>query len=229
MIGIGGGGFANDLNDNGVVAGVDTSTGQNRAFAWSRDTGVIYLGSFGGTGSVAVRVNNRGQVVGSAQTPDGPRAFVWTRSEGLVDLNTHIPHAPPGLVLTSARAISENGAIVASSNAGLMLLLPRTHHHAAPVVGPIKASTGAHVHGTLSFYAGFRNADPRSSHKAVWFWGDGSKNAGIVSERHGVGSVSGQHAYRAAGSYTVRLTVTSSGGMSTTVARTVVVGGSGAR
>lgn len=221
MISIEGGRNANDLNDKGMVVGVDTSTG--RAFVWSRDGGIIYPGNFGGTTSVAVRVNNRGQVVGSAQAPDGPRAFVWTRGEGLVDLNTRIPHAPPGLVLTFARAISENGAIVASSNAGLVLLLPRASSHAAPLVGPIKSATGAHVHATLSFSAAFRDANPRNTHKAVWSWGDGNKTWGTVSEKNGVGSVSGQHAYRAAGSYKLRLTVTSSTGASTTVEQTVVV------
>lgn len=124
MIGIGEGGFANDLNDKGMVVGVDTSSGQDRAFAWTRRTGVIYLGTFGGASSVAVRVNERGQVIGSAEAPDGPRAFVWTRAEGLVDLNTRIPDAPEGLVLTFARAISDDGAIVASSTAGLVLLVP---------------------------------------------------------------------------------------------------------
>lgn len=125
MIGIGAGGFANDINDKGMVVGVETISGQDRAFAWTSKTGVIYLGTFGGSSSIAVRVNNHGQVVGSAQAPDGPRAFVWSRAEGLVDLNTRIPDAPAGLVLTFARAISDNGAIVASSNAGVVLLVPR--------------------------------------------------------------------------------------------------------
>lgn len=223
MIGIGEGGFANDLNDKGMVVGVETISGQDRAFAWTRGTGVIYLGTFGGASSVAVRVNNRGHVVGSAQAPDGARAFVWSRADGLVDLNTRIPDAPAGLVLTFARAISDNGAIVASSNAGLVLLVPRPFAHAAPVVGPVNVTGTSRINATQSFSASFKDADLRDTHKATWSWGDGSKDAGTVSERNGTGSVSSQHTYRAPGIYTVRLTVTDSSGTSATVQRTVVV------
>lgn len=123
MIGIGIGGYATDINDRGMVVGVETSIGQDRAFAWTREAGLAFLGTFGG-GSVAVRVNNSGQVIGSAQSADGPRAFVWSRREGLVDLNTRVVDPPVEMVLTYARAISDSGAIVASSTAGLVLLLP---------------------------------------------------------------------------------------------------------
>lgn len=220
---IGEGGFANDLNDKGMVVGVETISGQDRAFAWTRGTGVIYLGTFGGASSVAVRVNNRGHVVGSAQAPDGARAFVWSRADGLVDLNTRIPDAPAGLLLTFARAISDNGAIVASSNAGLVLLVPRPFAHAAPVVGPVNVTGMSRINATQSFSAIFKDADLRDTHKATWSWGDGSKDAGTVSEGNGIGSVSSQHTYRAPGIYTVRLTVTDSSGTSATVQRTVVV------
>jgi probable HAF family extracellular repeat protein len=210
------GGFnsqAYDINDRGLLVAFDTTT--NEGFAWSRETGVLDIG----TGVIPFRVNNRGQAVGTA----GGHAIIWTRGTGVVDLNTRIPDAPPGLTLTVAHDISDSGAIVASSTSGLVLLLPHRGTNVAPVVGAIQAGGPAVVNRLLTFSAAFRDADAGDTHKATWHWGDGQVDTGIVSESHGAGSVSGQHAYRAAGIYTVRLTVTDSNGKSTTVQRTVVV------
>ncbi|MGX4642250.1 PKD domain-containing protein [Massilia sp. SYSU DXS3249] len=218
-----------DINDRGLAVGIDTATGVNAGYTWTRETGIRFLGNFaGGLNSIAHAVNNRGQVVGEAPAPGlGLRAFVWTRAEGLVDLNTRIPDAPPGLVLRSARDISENGAIVAESTSGLVLLVPRAVSHVAPVVGPIEASGPAVANRLLSLSAGFKDADLRDTHKANWSWGDGKQETGVVSAKNGTGSVSGQHVWRAPGTYTVRLTVTDSGGKSTTVTRKVVVSKTG--
>lgn len=218
------------INDRGLVVGIDTATGVNFGYTWTQETGLRFLGNFvGGLNSVPYAVNNRGQVVGGAPTiPGGQHAFVWTRAEGMVDLNTRIPDAPPGLTLTIARDISEKDAIVAESTSGLVLLVPSAVSHAAPVIGSIEVSGTAAANRLLTLSAGFRDADLGDTHKATWSWGDGKQDAGIVSTKNGSGSVSGQHAWRTPGTYTVRLTVTDSGGKSTTVTRTVVVCGAGA-
>jgi probable HAF family extracellular repeat protein len=204
---------AYDINDKGLLVAFDTST--NQGFAWSRETGVLNIG----TGATAIRVNNRGQAVGGA----GGHAILWTRNGGIVDLNTRIPHAPPGLTLQFAYDISDNGAIVAASTSGLVLLLPYGGASGAPAVGPVQTSGAAAANHLLSFSAAFQDASPGDTHTATWSWGDGAVEAGIVSESRGTGNVSGQHAFRAAGVYTVKLTVTDSSGNSTTVQRTVTV------
>jgi probable HAF family extracellular repeat protein len=204
---------AYDINDKGLLVAFDTSTSQG--FAWSREAGVLDIG----TGAMAIRVNNRGQAVGGA----GGHAILWTRNGGIVDLNTRIPHAPPGFMLQFAYDISDNGAIVAASTSGLVLLLPVGGASGAPAVGPVQSSGAAAVDHLLSFSASFQDANPGDTHKATWSWGDGRVETGIVSESRGTGSVSGQHTFRAAGVYTVRLAVTDSGGNSTTVQRTVTV------
>jgi probable HAF family extracellular repeat protein len=174
-------------------------------------------------------VNNRGQVVGEAPALGlGRRAFIWTRTEGMIDLNTRIPDAPSGLVLTAARDISEHGAIVAESSSGLVLLVPRAVSDAAPVIGTIEASGNATVNRLLSLSAAFKDADLHDTHKATWSWGDGKQDTGIVGARNGTGSVSGQHAWYKPGVYVVRLTVTDNRGRSATVKRTVTVYGPGA-
>lgn len=134
---------------------------------------------------------------------------------------------PPGFTLTIARDISDNGAIVANSNTGLVLL-PRAGGPAAPVVGAIAFSGAASIHVPVSFSASFTDSDPRDTHKAAWSWGDGQVEADTVSESNGAGSVSAMHTYHAAGMYNVRLTVTDSSGRKTVVHRTVMVCGPGA-
>lgn len=223
--------FVIAMNDKDVVVGIfRTLTGPLRAFAWTKKTGMKDLGTFGGSNAFAQDVNNLGQVVGTAEARDGgSRAFVWTRAEGLVDLNTRIPVAPPGFVVTFARAISDNGSIVADSNAGLVLLVPKAATHVAPTVGPIKLSGAARINTPLSVSASFKDPDLGDTHRATWSWGDGSKDeAGAVAGENGAGTVSGKHTYRTAGVYTVKLTVTDSSGKSATVHRTVVVCGPGA-
>lgn len=89
---------------------------------------MVDLGTLGEPDSSAVDVNASGQVVGVAfaanlpATSGQPRAFSWTASGGMIDLNAHIPTAPQGVELLSASAVSDNGAIVATSNTGLVLL-----------------------------------------------------------------------------------------------------------
>ncbi|WP_409267031.1 hypothetical protein [Massilia sp. BHUDP2] len=42
-----------------------------------------------------------------------------------------------------------------------------------------------------SFSAAFKEAKLGDIHKATWTWGDGSKDAAVVSERNGAGNASG--------------------------------------
>lgn len=219
--------LATRINEKGLVIGdlVDFPL-TFHGFIWSRDTGLIEIGQGQPEIVTSARgLNNRGQVVGSI----AGRAYVWTRAAGFVDLNTLVPHAPAGLVLLEGIDINDSGDILAQANTGLVLLAPHAGpSHSAPVAGPIKITGSARVGIPLAFSATFKDADPRDTHTATWTWGDGSRNTGTVSGRHGAGSVSGQHAYRKAGIYTVKLTITDSAGKSTTVQRRVVICASGA-
>lgn len=211
------------INDKGMVIG--NLSGRrggaffNHGFVWTWEHGVVEIG-IDSTNSMANDLNAHGHVVGAVSD----RAYVWTRATGIIDLNTRIPDAPAGLELREARAISDNGSIVVQSSAGVVLLVPNAPaSHQAPVLGPIAFNGNAHVNSLLSFSASFKDTDRHDTHKAIWYWGDGTSDTGIVSEKYGSGSVSGQHVYRKAGTYTVKLIVTDSGGKSTTVQRNVVV------
>jgi len=215
------------INDRGMVVGqVIDFTHIYHGFIWTRETGLTELGAaFPGISTAAMAVNNRGQVVGLYDN----RAYVWTRAQGVVDLNARLGGAPDGMVLSSGLAISDNGAIVARGNTGLVLLVPPggtggTGGTAPPVPGPITLAGVPVVNMGLTFSAPFRDADRRDRHRATWVWGDGSQEPATVSERNGTGSVSGQHTYRTPGTYTPRLTVTDSTGRGSTVRRNVVIG-----
>ncbi len=201
--------YAEHINEKGLVIGQEAfNPVETLGFVWSREHGILRFGTAGVEPSYAADLNNLGQVVGRI----GDQAIVWTRTGGVVNLNTRIPGAPPGLTLFQAEAVSDNGSIVAAANTGLVLLVPSAAYNQAPVAAPIALTGATRVNALVSFSSAFRDVDLRESHSATWTWGDGSTSAGTVSASNGSGSVSGQHAWRKTGIYTVRLSILDSGG-----------------
>lgn len=108
------------ISASGQVAGTTGSFGQYQAFS-STPAGII---TYIGTATKANAINSSGQVVGTDTSSGASRAFVWSSVSGMVDLNTRLSNAPAGMVLEEALAISDTGAIVVSSNQGLVLVMP---------------------------------------------------------------------------------------------------------
>ncbi|MHA2225874.1 MAG: hypothetical protein ACXAC8_11755, partial [Candidatus Hodarchaeales archaeon] len=80
------------LNDLGQVAGTSYLTnGEERAFFWSKETGIVNLGTLGGTQSSAKAINNAGRVVGLSTIPQDTEQhiFLWSQAIGMID--TRIP------------------------------------------------------------------------------------------------------------------------------------------
>lgn len=96
-----------------------------RPFCWLPQVGLVDLLGQAGTSGQASRINGDGVVVGWYRNGDeaAQRAFAWTEAAGLIDLNSRIDPAL-GLHLDNAVAVSEDGAIVAVSGAGLVMLSP---------------------------------------------------------------------------------------------------------
>lgn len=230
-IGTGGGteSFAMAMSPGAQVAGlINLADGWQRAISWTRAGGMRNLGTLGGRSSRAIQLNNKGQVVGFAyDKKQAFRAFVWSAQTGMVDLNTRLRQAPPGLVLDDALAINDSGAIVASSNAGLVLLKPVTSSMGVsseppvlgPITGPEQVRTGAPLHAAI----GWVDQDRVGVHSVSWSWGDGSSGAGRLREDGAKGSATASHSYAAPGIYPVTLTLLDRSGRSTTVTRSVVV------
>lgn len=114
------------INASGWTTGNSaTSSGLPHAFVHDGTT-MRDLGTLGGGFAEANVINASGQVVGASFTSTGEQhAMTWTEAGGMVDLNKVLHNPPPGLVLTNAFTISDNGSIVAQANPGLVLLKPR--------------------------------------------------------------------------------------------------------
>jgi probable HAF family extracellular repeat protein len=229
--------FATGINASGRVIG--QIAGQFlQAMSWTPGGGMVSLGSLGGEGSYAGSVNAKGQVVGVASTAtEGPHGFIWTKTRGMIDLNDCLCRPPAGLVVERAEGIAETGAIVARSNAGIVLLVPGHGHKNPPAVGPLAGlslvAVGAPVEAAVSFAAD----NPDAQHNVLWSWGDGSgEQASVARASSGAGSATGNHVYTTPGIYMLTAHVTDLAGNGAVVRRTIVVhdaaagavGGSGA-
>lgn len=81
------------VSDAGHVVGASTLAGDHwphRAFLWTRSGGMVYLGTLGGSESVALDVNAAGQVTGWSRTHGDVQvhAFFWSAGTGMIDLGT---------------------------------------------------------------------------------------------------------------------------------------------
>jgi len=224
--------FALNMSPGARIAGVvNLASGDQRAMTWTRAEGMRLLGTLGGAGSRAFHANDRGQVVGFADDrAQVSRAFLWSAKAGMVDLNKRLRQAPPGLVLDDALAINDAGAIVASSNAGLVLLAPGDGPASGPVTGPVMAPDV--VSAGTAFAATVAWIDPaRVGVRGVrWTWGDGSGvQAGRARTAEGseTGSASASHYFAQPGVYRVAATVLDRNGRSVTVTRTIVAADAG--
>lgn len=210
-----------------IAGSIGYPDGRQRAMSWTRQGGMRELGTLGGRTSSARDVNARGQIVGFAEDRLGAmRAFAWSTAGGMLDLNRALRHAPPGLVLDQALAINDSGAIVAGSNAGLVLLRLeqgcKCGHTLGPLILPAQAEAGMPLQASVSFVDG----DRTGTRSVDWAWGDGSSgSARTIVEEGGVGSASASHSFSTPGVYAVTATVVGRDGRRTTVSRTVVVTG----
>lgn len=100
------------INDHGQVVGEsNTASGENHAFLWTAENGMIDLGTLdGGIYSWASGINNQGQVVGFSYTSTwGERAFLW--EDGVM---THLE--PLAGTESGASAINNLGQIAGQSS-----------------------------------------------------------------------------------------------------------------
>lgn len=215
------------MSASGQITGSigDFETGR-RAMTWTRAGGLVDLGTLGGNTSGANRANNHGQVVGYAATATGGfRAFAWSATDGMVDLNTRLRRAPPGLRLENAVAISDNGSIVANSNAGLVLLKPeRGGGCGCPhAVGPIAASDMVVLGAPLAVSVGVAGETPAAPYRVDWDWGDGSTaSSASLAAGGGERRSAAVHSYATPGIHTVKATVVDRAGNRVAVSRKVV-------
>jgi hypothetical protein len=149
--------------------------------------------------------------------------FIWTAKDGMIDLNTRLRYVPPGLRVHLGYAISDNGVILANSNAGFVLLKPDCGDPGSHTVGPINAAHMVEVGAPFDASVGFADEDKAAQHNVFWSWGDGSGDQqGNAGASKGVGHASASHRYTTPGIYTVSVKVGDRSGQGSTVSRTIV-------
>jgi len=194
-----------------------------RPYYWTASGGEQdILGAAGEEGG-ASEISDDGVVVGWFRPGSGPEqsAFAWSPTEGFVNLNDRIDPAS-GIHLDRAIGVTDAGFILAEASDGWVLLSPAVQT-AAPVAGPIDVSDPAAASTSISFSVGFTDPDAGDSHTASWDWGDGNTGAGAVVFNSGSGTVTGAHAYAAAGIYDVKLNLVDSSGNQVSATRKVVI------
>jgi probable HAF family extracellular repeat protein len=105
--------FADDINNQGQVAGFSNLPGDatNHAFLWQNGV-MTDLGTLpGDVSSSGDGINSKGQVVGGSFDIDGNgRAFLW-QNGAMTDLNTLIPADSPLFLIEATGTINSRGEI----------------------------------------------------------------------------------------------------------------------
>ena len=137
---------------------------------------------------------------------------------GAYDLLLHLPDRDPSLADRPEYAVRFANEGVWEEGTGYNDLghaLQVSPEGAAPVVSEITAAVDpVQVASEVDASASFTDQNVIDTHTALWDWGDESTSDGVITEENGSGSVAGSHVYDIAGVYTVTLTVTDDGGMS---------------
>lgn len=219
--------ITHNLNETGEVVGRRVSGNADpapRAFLFSRARGLVDLHPRGLYASEANDVNDSGVVVGLGQRSPGlDSAYRWTRSGGAVDLNTRLLDPPAGLVVSAGLAVSNSGDILASSNAGVLLLRANRGGTDAPVLGPIRHGQ-PRLNQPLEIRLSFRDRNLGDTHGATVDWGDGSgPQAAALREYRGRGEVRASHAYTSNGDYNIVVRVRDSSGKATQLFQQITI------
>ena len=210
---------------NGLAVG---TRAEYTAFTWTRARGLVELDKGLGLHTLAVAANRHGQVVGNADETGPPHAVLWTAGGRLVDLHSRLRRAPAGLALTGAVAISDNGTIVAYSNAGVVLLQPDRGQPVAYAVGPIAVPATATVGVPFDVSVSIADDHPGARHRIRWNWDDGATTQS-TSTRVGPGQwrAGTRHSFATTGLHMVRARVVDRSGRDVVVLGEVNVQGGG--
>ncbi len=100
--------YAHAVSSNGLAVCGHFTSGQARAFRWTRETGMLDLGTLPNEDSYGTAISADGTtVVGFAGQVTTPHAFRWTELTGVQDLNQLL-----GATWSLANAVDADGTVV---------------------------------------------------------------------------------------------------------------------
>jgi len=136
--------------------------------------------------------------------------------------NTSITYNPETSIITNTS--SEDVTIIIDGEQTTILPGDTDVVNIPPTVGPITAPIDpVQINTSITATADFTDPGTIDTHTAQWDWGDGTVEAGTVSQGAGTGSVTNLHTYNVPGIYTVTLTVTDDGGSDSETFEFIVV------
>lgn len=145
---------------------------------------------------------------------DGTEPLILTGK----DFNLNHVYPDNGVFTVTVNVTDNKGSIGTDS-------LQVTVNNVAPVVGPVTVPAEPQmINSTVTVSSPFTDVGVLDTHVAEINFGDGTTSAGEITESDGSGTVSGNHAYTAAGIYLVTINVTDkNGGVGTATATQYVV------
>src|SRR5438309_785977 len=152
--------------------------------------------------------------------PDGDAlTYAWDFGDGSTGTGPTPPHRYADNGVYAVRLTVSDGSLSAEATTSAVIA------NVAPSVGTITAPLDPQEIGdAVTASAAFTDPGTLDTHTGVIDWGDGNTSSAAISETGGSGSVSGSHAYAAAGVYTLTLTVPDQdGGVGQSVFQFVVV------
>lgn len=114
-----------------------------------------------------------------------------------------ICNPPPGSTFLRGETTVTCTAIDSSGNTATCSFKVTVLNHAPSVTAITSSASPVLVGLTVNANASFKDPDANGPHTAQWDWGDSTSSSGAVSDS----LVTGNHTYKGAGLYTVRLTV----------------------
>lgn len=167
-----------DINDDGNLVGLHGRQG----FFWSETTGLVRIGTLGGSFSTATALNNHDEVTGYSWTAGGEtHAFVWSLDDGMRDLGTL-----PGGGSSQAEDINDRGVVAGWSSSGdgvehaVIWSASGAIEDLGTLVGFDTHAMAINDRGNVVGW-GVLDADRLGVHPFVWSRGQGMRDLGTLA------------------------------------------------
>jgi probable HAF family extracellular repeat protein len=207
------------INDAGQITGTFINgSGQSHAFLYTPGSGLRDLGTLGGTTSTPTGLNNKGQVVGSSGVSNAAtHAFLWTQTDGMEDITaiTGVPEVK-GLNDNLQTVTGTQGYGPGNYPMPKLVQLTVTPSGNQPPVASFTANCVGQSSPNQCAFDASASTDDKGIASYKWDWGNGRTETKTGATT--------RNTWSAPGVYTVTLTVTDAGGLTSTASKQLTIG-----